>query len=166
MKTIKTANQWLLRGIAGLLIFLILTMLILGFGQVVLRKFFNRGYSDINLFLQFLVLWIAFLGATLATDRQKHIKIDALTQVFPGWLNRWLAVAVNGTGLALCAVLSKAGLTFFYDFSVSEWGWGDNPVWYVSFLVGFGLLAVEFAFQLLEALFPKRKEDASAVGTR
>lgn len=149
-------NQWLLRVVATLLMTLILVMVGLGFGQVVLRKLFQRGYSDINLFLQFAVLWIAFLGSILATARQRHIRIDALTQVFSPGANRWVLAVVNLTGLGLCVVLSRAGFTFYDEFSVSAWGWGENPIAYLSFLVGFGIVALEFLIQFLECLFPEK----------
>jgi TRAP-type C4-dicarboxylate transport system permease small subunit len=153
MKVVRACNGWLLKGVEAILILLILAIVVMGFGQVVLRKLFDKGFSEVNVILQFSVLWVAFLGATLATHRQKHIKIDVLTPVFPDRAKPWLLAAVNLAGLGLCAVLFRGAWSYFRQFAQGEWDVASNPVWYASLVVGFGLVGLEFLICLLELVF-------------
>ena len=162
MRSLRTLNQWLLKGVEAVLIILILGMVFLGFGQVVLRKFFDKSFSNIFTLIQFSVIWIAFLGAVLATQRQNHIKIDILAQVISEKFNRWLLAVVNLAGIVMCVVLAKGGLTYLRTVTSEEWAMDDNPIWNASFLIGFGLITVEFAFGFLEVITGPLPEDGKA----
>lgn len=165
MRILRATNRWLLRAIEGLLVVLILALVLMGFGQVVLR-FFDRGFTAINTILQLSVLWIAFLGAALATYRRKHIKIDILTQVLPDRLQRWPQLAISLIGLLLSIVLCIGGASYLRMLAGQAWSLERNPVWKGSFAIGFGLIALQFAFLLLEGLFPEKPAGAPArVGT-
>lgn len=63
-----------------ILIFLLSLMVLLSFLQVILRNVFSTGILWLDPMLRHFVLWIAFLGASLATQNEKHIKIDILTR--------------------------------------------------------------------------------------
>ena len=155
MRHVRTVNRWMLKGLEILLVVLILSMVLAGFGQVVMRKLFDKGFPAINTLLQLSVLWIAFLGATLATYRQKHIRIDILAQVLPPQANRWLLGVTNLVGIGLCLVLCKGGIDYFRELTEPEWSLTSNPIVNASFMVGFGLIALEFALSLLDVLFPE-----------
>lgn len=165
MKALRACNGWLLQGVQAILIFLILAMVVMGFGQVVLRKLFDKGFPEVNVILQFSVLWVAFLGAALATHRQKHIKIDALTPVFPDRAKPWLLGLVNLVGIGLCGVLFRGAWDFFRQFGQDEWTVANNPVWYASLVVGFGLVGLEFLVCLLELIFPAKPGPNESHGT-
>ncbi len=59
----------------------LLLLLILALSQVILRNIFDTGFSDIDVVSRHLVLFIAFMGAALATESNQHIKIDCLHAV-------------------------------------------------------------------------------------
>ena len=52
----------------------------LAFLQIFLRNVFTTGLAWGDLVLRNLVLWIGFIGATLATREGKHINIDILSR--------------------------------------------------------------------------------------
>jgi len=58
-------------------------MILIAFLQIVLRNFFNTGLSGGDPLLRNLVLWIGFIGATLATREGKHINIDVVSRWLP-----------------------------------------------------------------------------------
>jgi TRAP-type C4-dicarboxylate transport system permease small subunit len=108
----------------------------------------------IDIFLRQLVIIVAFFGAMLATQRGKHINIDALSKVLPPGVRRVVGVLLPLTAVAVCLVLARAGWdlvqisrAFPKDLlpSVPEW------TLQLMFPVGFGLLAVHFAIRVLEA---------------
>ena len=59
------------------------TMLILAISQIVLRNFFDTGIFWADSFMRLLVLWVALLGAMVATREQNHINIDAVSRYLP-----------------------------------------------------------------------------------
>ena len=60
------------------LAFSFLTMLVLAVMQIALRNFFDGGFLWAESFVRVLVLWIAILGALVATRQNNHISIAFL----------------------------------------------------------------------------------------
>src|SRR5512139_2469052 len=58
-------------------------MIFIAFLQIVLRNFFSTGLDWGDPLLRNLVLWIGFIGATLATREGKHINIDIISRWLP-----------------------------------------------------------------------------------
>lgn len=67
---------------------LLFSMVALSFSQVVARNLFSTGFLWIDQILRLEVLWIAFLGAALATAYNQHIKIDFLASVIRSDLSK------------------------------------------------------------------------------
>lgn len=82
-----------------LLTALLFSMIVLSFGQVVARNIFSTGFIWIDQVLRMGVLWVAFLGAAMATEYNKHIKIDFLASV----LRSDFSKKIIGTGAHLFA---------------------------------------------------------------
>ena len=62
-----------------LLVGLVIGMLSLGFLQILFRNFISVGIVWIDSLVRHLVLWIALLGASIATRENRHISIDVLS---------------------------------------------------------------------------------------
>lgn len=63
-------------------------MVVLVFGNVVLRYVFNSGWSTSEEVSRWLFVWITFLGATLALAERSHMGTDILTRVMPRWAQK------------------------------------------------------------------------------
>ncbi|MCH9685278.1 MAG: TRAP transporter small permease, partial [Deltaproteobacteria bacterium] len=63
----------------------------------------------IDLFLRQLVIIISFLGAILATQRGKHINIDALSKALPKRFQRVVPIVLNLVSVGACLMLARAG---------------------------------------------------------
>ena len=59
------------------LISALISMLGIAVLQIFLRNFFDSGFLWAESFLRILVLWVAMLGAMVATREKNHISIDA-----------------------------------------------------------------------------------------
>ena len=68
---------------SGLLIFILSMMILLAFLQVILRNLFSTSFFWGDPLLRHWVLWIGFLGASLAARENRHISIDALYRILP-----------------------------------------------------------------------------------
>lgn len=128
---------------------LFLTTLIgLGLLQVLWRHLLAGGWFWAEEVLQHLVLWLGFLGASLATRGQRHLSIDLLAHLVP---ERWrlaLARVVNGTALLVCGLLTHAAWVFVH----AEYLAGTRlacgmPAWVAQSMMplGFVLMAWRFA---------------------
>ena len=100
MRAIKQLDEWLAKAESGFLVFLLFLMVFLAFGQVVLRNLLHSGLLWTDIFLRQLVLWVGFLGASLAVRERRHISIDVLPQFLPASYKPWIQVLVDlATGL-------------------------------------------------------------------
>ncbi|MEO7547482.1 MAG: TRAP transporter small permease, partial [Ramlibacter sp.] len=54
------------------------TMVVLVFGNVVLRYAFNSGITVSEELSRFLFVWLTFMGAVVALMQREHLGIDAL----------------------------------------------------------------------------------------
>ena len=160
MTFLRSTNRWLLKGCEGVLIFLILAMVFMGFGQVVLRKLGVQSLSKlltaIPIILQHFVLWVAVLGAAIATSRRKHIKIDILAQVLSEARQKWLYAAADTGGVVICFLLTKGGMAFF---RIAD---DEAFVWRSALVIGFGIIELQFIMNLLGLFFPERPANGSS----
>lgn len=156
IRSISNALSFLER---TLIVLLLATMVVLAFLQVILRNMFSTGFFWADPFLRHAVLWIGFLGASLATQQEKHINIDLITRFVSPRLTNIVRIVTNAFAAAVCAFLCNAGWTFV----ASEQTTGDIllsinmmefPAWWFQLIipVGFGLMAFRFFIKILEHL--------------
>ena len=65
-----------------LLVIVLLLLILLAVLQILLRNLFDTSLFWIDPFNRLLVLWLAVLGAMVATREREHIAIDALKHYF------------------------------------------------------------------------------------
>ena len=63
------------------LVILLASMILLSFSQVILRNFFSLGIIWAGDVLRAEVIWVTFIGAALATEYKRHIRIDVLSRL-------------------------------------------------------------------------------------
>ena len=155
-KAIARFEGWLLIVFLSLMVFLT-------FLQVVLRSLFvyaHIGWANDLMgsidwaepFVRLLVLWVTFLGASLLTGENKHIKIDLLTQVIPDRWHPSLDVLLSLSGALVTALMLKASL--FYVGTEMSFGaklFLNVPTWIGQLILPVGFLLLCFRF-LMRAL--------------
>jgi TRAP-type transport system small permease protein len=92
--------------LAGLLLVGMLSlMVVMVFGNVVLRYGFNSGIISSEELSRFLFIWITFLGAIIAMRENAHLGLDTLVRVLPlGGKKACFAVS-NLLMLVCCALM-------------------------------------------------------------
>lgn len=76
---------------SGLLVLLLSSMILLAAYQVIARNFFDTGILWGDSLVRVLVLWVTFIGATIASRNDEHIRIDLLTRFTGVRSSLWLA---------------------------------------------------------------------------
>lgn len=157
MKTLRTLNNALLVTERSLLVVLLSVMILLAFLQVILRNYFSTGFLWADPFLRHMVLWVGFFGASLATQKEKHINIDVITRFASPRSTNFVRIATNAFALIVCFALANAGWTFLRDEMESgsillTFGTTEIPAWLFQSIIpfGFGLMAFRFGIRVLE----------------
>ena len=102
-----------LEKIENILVILILTvMILLAFTQVILRNFFSTSIFWGDIFLRHMVLWIGFIGASLATREGRHINIDALSRLLSHHTKLLSQTIVNLFSAVVSFFLMQAAIGF------------------------------------------------------
>jgi len=87
-------------------------MIFVAFLQIVLRNVFSTGLDWGDSFLRNLVLWIGFIGATLATKEGKHINIDIVSRWLPSLGRSIVMLITHLFSFSVCCLLTYAALKF------------------------------------------------------
>lgn len=147
IRILKNIDSWISKFETVLLVVVLSTMVILAFLQVVLRNLFSEGILWGDTFLRHLVLWVGFLGASLATREKKHINIDLFTRFFKGKAKSFIVSIVNLFAAVVCWYLTSAAWTFVMDEkSFGTILFNDIPAWYFQTIIPIGFLLMTFRF--------------------
>ena len=136
----------------GLLVFLMGLMIALAFSQIILRNFFSFSIWWADPLIRHLVLWSSFLGATIATRKDKHVKIDILFR-FISPRQQSLLNGLSGLFSALvCALLTWISIQFVIDeMEFITLAFGNLPTWKLQtiFPFSFGVITLRFLYQAI-----------------
>jgi C4-dicarboxylate transporter DctQ subunit len=109
--------------------FLIL-MVLLGFIQILFRNVFSVGLYWIDPLLRHSVLWVALLGASVATRENRHISIDLLPEKLGGKSRFYLQVGLNLFAAVICLILVRPAIRFVQEeYEVGKILAFNIPIW-------------------------------------
>lgn len=155
MRTIQKLNSFVAQLESWIMVFIVLVMVVLSFAQVVLRNVFDHGILWGDIFLRHLVLWVGFIGASLATRDEKHINIDVFSRLMKGKSKYFSQFAINVFAAFVSYLLMKAGWAFVMEEREFETILFNNiPSWYFQIIIpiGFGLMTLRFIINSLQKL--------------
>ncbi len=135
-------------------------MIFVAFLQIVLRNVFYTGLDWGDSFLRNLVLWIGFIGATLATKEGKHINIDIVSRWLPTLGRNIVLLITHLFSFSVCCLLTYAALKFVKN----EVQMGSRtllsiPAWIPEMILPmtFGLMTLRFGLRVFKNLSEMRK---------
>ena len=132
-----------------LLIFLLVLMVFLAFLPILFRNVIATGLIWIDPLLRHLVLWVALLGASLATRQERHIKIDLLSNYLPAAGQRVVQGGLDLLAALVCLSLVVPGIDFVRDEAQSgKFLILGIPLWCSQAImpVMLGVIGVRFVF--------------------
>jgi TRAP-type transport system small permease protein len=148
----------ILEALIGLILAL---MVVLVFGNVVLRYGFNSGITVSEELSRYLFVWLTFLGAVVAVREHAHLGVDSLVRALPH------------RGKLFCAVTSQLLMLVMVGFLFrGSWTqtvinlWTRSPVSevplsliYIAGLVSSAMMAVLIVGNLWHVLFADATDD-------
>ena len=91
-----------------MLVCMLSIMVIMVFGNVVLRYGFNSGIISSEELSRFLFIWITFLGAVIAMRENAHLGLDSLVRMLP-LVGKKACFALSNALMLVCCVLMFYG---------------------------------------------------------
>jgi len=130
--------------LSGLLTAMILLVLI----QIILRNFFHCGIIGGVEIVRHIVLWIAFVGAGLATREGRHVRIDMASRILSPRGRKIAEIASALFSVVICTILFVASCRFVYmDYtSASVASFLNAPLWIMEAIIPAGYLIVTLRF--------------------
>lgn len=127
-------------------------MVLMSFGQIILRSM-DQGLLWGDIFLRHLVLWVGFVGASLATRDDKHISIDVLSRITSEKANRFIKIIVNFATIVVCLVLAEAAYEYVkYEYEEQSILFNELPRWPFQIIMplGFAMIAFRLIIKILQ----------------
>ncbi len=132
-------------------------------GQIILRNLFDSGLLWAESFLRILVLWVAVLGAMVATREKNHINIDALSRLVKG---RWLLLTTVATAwfaAAICFTTAYYSVEFIqYEYEDGTIAFAEVPTWLCQSIIPFGFAVMGLRFVISPFTPNPDEEEAQA----
>ena len=135
------------------------------FQGVVLRYVFNYAFSWTEEVVRYSIVWLVFLGGSIAARRGAHIAMDIVVVYLPAHAKRVVATVVTAIGCGFSGVLTYYGARLTWMI----WAFGQRSpaaeipmaIAFAALPVGCGLMTVRFLVVLVVYLqggdpFPKR----------
>ncbi|MBN2034981.1 MAG: TRAP transporter small permease subunit [Deltaproteobacteria bacterium] len=160
MELLQRIDKLIRRIESGLLILFLSLMVSLTFLRILLRAShvygrlqwadFLMGYLDwTEPMVRLLVLWVAFLGASLLTGESKHIKIDLMSELLPSRCLAYREMILSAACVLVAALMVQASLGYVR----MEWSFGGRlflgmPTWIGQVVMPVGFLLIMFRFLL------------------
>ena len=142
---------------------ILLTMMILvAFFQIVLRNFFDTGISWGDSLVRYLVVWVGFIGAAIATKEDKHINIDVVSRWLTGPESNYIRLVSHFFSAVICGLLTLAAIKFIHsEAQMGSTAFFKLPVWVPEIIipVTFGLMTLRFAVRCLKEFARIRQHD-------
>lgn len=106
-------NRWIDRSckaIEAVIALFLAVMVVLVFGNVVLRYGFNSGITVSEEVSRWLFIWVTFLGALVALKEHRHLGMDMVVQKLPAAGKKFCAVAGHLVMLYIVWLLFQGSL--------------------------------------------------------
>lgn len=135
----------------GALVVALISMLVMALLQIILRNLFDSGFLWAESFLRILVLWIAMLGAMVATRERNHINIDVLSQFLQPGVISLLRILTNLFAAAICFTSVYYSLEYIqYEYEDGTIAFASIPVWVCQSIIpfAFGVMGLRFLLAL------------------
>ena len=157
---LKWVDNTLARIEGWLIIAFLWSMVLFTFIQVCLRGLYTHGHLQwanslmghldwSEPFVRLLVLWLTFLGASLVTREDKHIKIDLFSSLLPAKLLPLRAFILSIVCIIISALMMKVSVGYIkMEMEFGGTIFANFPAWIGELIIPAGFALILFRFLL------------------
>ena len=157
---LKKLHQLLLKTETGTLVVLLLVMITIAIIQIVMRNFMGAGLIWAESLLRITVLWLALIGAMVASRDNEHIAIDVMVDKFPRHFKKPILCLSRLFTALICMIAGWYGLLFVVDeYQYGGIAFGYIPNWLCEAIIPFALfiIAIRYAVSAIQVVQTKIK---------
>jgi TRAP-type transport system small permease protein len=133
-RLVKSLVEALTRALEVVMVACLAVMLVMVFGNVVLRLFFNTGIDLSEEIPRFAFVWMTFLGAIVGMRKRAHLGVDMLVKALP-LLGRKVCWGISQAVMLVCCLYIVYGTWLQHDIIEGN----ASPVAQLSMLWVFGV---------------------------
>lgn len=133
-KALKLVADTFTRALEVMMVLCLLVMLVMVFGNVVLRLVFNTGIDLSEEMPRYAFVWMTFLGAIVGMRRRAHLGVDMLVRALPV-LGRRVCWGLSQAIMLVCCLYIVYGTYLQHDIITGN----ASPVAQISMLWVFGV---------------------------
>lgn len=155
MKFMERLDEAIGRLEKGLIVLFLGLMILAAFAQIALRNFMGIGLSWPESLVRYLVLWVGFIGASLAAREGRHITIEVLKLRPSAGGRRYLEAISQLCAVGVCAVMAWAAVKFVLDDAqIGNRTFLDLPTWILETIIPatFAIMSLRFLLRAVRAL--------------
>lgn len=163
VKRIQKINTFLVSCEALLISVSLMSMVTLAFTQIILRNFLDSAIAWANPFVQNMVMWIAFIGASIATKEKSHLKLDIISKFLPIKAKIFCELLVHLLSLVVLYYLSQASIEFIkLEMEYPSSHVGKFPGWYFLMIIpsGFVVITLRHLVLIVEDFYSIKNPEA------
>jgi TRAP-type C4-dicarboxylate transport system permease small subunit len=131
-----------------LMVICIAVMLVMVFGNVMLRIFFNTGIDLSEEIPRFAFVWMTFIGAIVGMRKHAHLGVDIITQMLP-LAGKKVCWGISQFIMAVCCYYIVYGTWLQHDILQGN----SSPVAQISMIWVFGVSYLTGSFIGIMCLF-------------
>ena len=133
-KTVNTSIHWFFKSLELLIVLCMLAMVIMVFGNVVLRYAFNTGITISDEMSRYCFIWLTYIGAMVAMREKGHLGVDTLVKHL-GLSGKKVCLFLSEAIMLGCNILFFIGTFKMHDLQVTN----ISPVVGMSMIWVFGI---------------------------
>jgi len=141
----KKAIDWFFRGLEFLVVAAMVAMVVMVFGNVVLRYGFNSGILVSEEMSRYCFIWLTYIGAMIAMREKAHLGVDTVVKHLPR-MGKKACLFLSEALMLWCNVLFFVGTWKMHSLQVSN----VSPVVGISMIWVYG---VGYVVAVVMALF-------------
>ncbi|HID48073.1 MAG TPA: TRAP transporter small permease [Chromatiales bacterium] len=149
---LKRLHRGLLQVEGGILVLLLIITILIAVSQILLRNLFHSGIPWGDSLVRILVLWLALVGAMLASRNHHHIKIDILSRLLDPGKRAVLRRITDLFTASVCGILAWTSLQFvLIEYEDGLMAFNQVPVWLTEAIIPFAFAVITVRY-LVSAL--------------
>ena len=150
-KAIDASVHWFFKLLELLVVLCMVAMVVMVFGNVVLRYAFNSGITVSDEMSRYCFIWLTYIGAMVAMHEGGHLGVDTLVKHLP-LLGKKVCLFLSESLMLFCNVLFFMGTWKMHELQVTN----ISPVVGISMIWVYGIgyvVAVVMAIINLNVLY-------------
>jgi TRAP-type C4-dicarboxylate transport system permease small subunit len=133
-RSIQAAVDGFFRILEIVMVICMVVMLVMVFGNVVLRIFFNTGIDLSEEVPRFAFVWMTFLGGIVGLHRRRHLGVDMVVHALPVF-GRKICWGISQAIMLICSLFIFYGTWLQHDIIAGN----SSPVGQISTLWVYGI---------------------------